>query len=155
MESIQHTFPPLVLRGRSLLPIIQGGMGVGISAHGLAGAVAREGAVGTIASVDLRRLHPDLMQRTRKCRDPAQLAATNVEALDREIRAARAIAGPTGFIAVTLRTFSPTPCTSTSTASTFFRLRRVSASRFRTGPSPAHSRSDVSPFTNANCPYNW
>jgi nitronate monooxygenase len=100
MESIQHTFPPLVLRGRSLLPIIQGGMGVGISAHGLAGAVAREGAVGTIASVDLRRLHPDLMQRTRKCRDPAQLAATNVEALDREIRAARAIAGPTGFIAV-------------------------------------------------------
>ena len=100
MVSIQHSFPPLVLRGRTLLPIIQGGMGVGISAHGLAGAVAREGAVGTIASVDLRRLHPDLMQRTRKCRDPAQLAATNVEALDREIRAARAIAGPTGFIAV-------------------------------------------------------
>ena len=100
MVSIQHSFPPFVLRGRTLLPIIQGGMGVGISAHGLAGAVAREGAVGTIASVDLRRLHQDLMQRTRKCRDPAQLAATNVEALDREIRAARAIAGPTGFIAV-------------------------------------------------------
>lgn len=100
MELSQTLLPPLVLRGRKLLPIIQGGMGVGISAHGLAGAVAREGAVGTIASVDLRRLHPDLMQRTRKCRDPAQLAATNVEALDREICAARAIAGPTGFIAV-------------------------------------------------------
>ena len=31
---------PLQLAGRSLLPVVQGGMGVGISAHGLAGAVA-------------------------------------------------------------------------------------------------------------------
>ena len=45
---------PLV-KGRSLLPIVQGGMGVGISAHRLAGNVARLGAMGTIASVDLRR----------------------------------------------------------------------------------------------------
>ncbi len=92
--------PPLTIRGRPLLPIIQGGMGVGVSAHRLAGAVAREGAVGTIASVDLRRLHPDLMARTRKTFDPDAQAATNVEALDREIRAAREIAGPDGFIAV-------------------------------------------------------
>jgi nitronate monooxygenase len=35
---------PLRLAGRSLLPVVQGGMGVGVSAHGLAGAVAREGA---------------------------------------------------------------------------------------------------------------
>ncbi len=34
-------FPPLMIRGRSLLPIVQGGMGVGISAHRLAGSVAR------------------------------------------------------------------------------------------------------------------
>ena len=48
-----HTFFPLLtIRGRKLLPVIQGGMGVGISGHRLAGAVAREGAVGTIASVD-------------------------------------------------------------------------------------------------------
>lgn len=94
------SFPPLVIRGRRLLPIIQGGMGVGVSAHRLAGAVAAEGAVGTIASVDLRRLHDDLMRRLRKCRDPAVHSAANVEALDREIRAARAIAGPDGFIAV-------------------------------------------------------
>lgn len=100
MQLSQTPLPPLVLRGRRLLPIIQGGMGVGISAHRLAGTVAREGAIGTIASVDLRRLHPDLMQRTRKCRNQAALAATNVEALDREIVAARAIAGPGGFIAV-------------------------------------------------------
>ena len=90
----------MVIRGRQLLPIIQGGMGVGISAHRLAGAVANEGAVGTIASVDLRRLHPDLMRRTRKTFDHEALAQTNIEALDREVRAARDIAGADGYIAV-------------------------------------------------------
>ncbi len=75
-------------------------MGVGISAHRLAGAVANEGAVGTIASVDLRRLHPDLMRRTRKTFDHDALAQTNIEALDREVRAARDIAGADGYIAV-------------------------------------------------------
>lgn len=97
---LDSLFPPLVLRGQSCLPIIQGGMGVGISAHRLAGAVAREGAIGTIASVELRRLHPDIMQRTHRCRDHATLAESNLEALDREILAARQIAGPDGFIAV-------------------------------------------------------
>ncbi|HEU4844705.1 MAG TPA: nitronate monooxygenase, partial [Burkholderiaceae bacterium] len=52
------------IRDKLLLPIVQGGMGVGVSAHRLAGSVAREGAMGTIASVDLRRHHPDLMQST-------------------------------------------------------------------------------------------
>lgn len=97
---INTSFPFLTLRGRRLLPIVQGGMGVGISAHRLAGAVAKEGAVGTIASVELRRLHPDIMERGRKCRDHTVLAEGNLEALDREIRAAREIAGPAGFIAV-------------------------------------------------------
>ena len=55
---------PLHLGGRTLLPIVQGGMGVGVSAHRLAGSVAALGAVGTISSVDLRRHHPDLMERT-------------------------------------------------------------------------------------------
>ncbi|MEK6551151.1 MAG: nitronate monooxygenase family protein [Pseudomonadota bacterium] len=94
------SLPLLTIRGRQLLPVVQGGMGVGISAHRLAGAVAQAGAVGTIASVDLRRLHPDLMQRLRKCNDPVMHGAANVEALDREVRAARNIAGPDGFIAV-------------------------------------------------------
>jgi nitronate monooxygenase len=100
--SFSSPFPPLVIRGRPLRPIIQGGMGVGISAHRLAGTVAAQGAIGTIASVDLRRLHDDLMRRLRKCRDPAAHSAANLEALDREIRAARAIAGPDGFIAVNI-----------------------------------------------------
>ena len=55
----------LTLGGRELLPLVQGGMGVGVSAHRLAGSVAALGGVGTISSVDLRRHHPDLMERTR------------------------------------------------------------------------------------------
>lgn len=91
--------PFLKIRGRELLPVIQGGMGVGISAHRLAGAVAREGAVGTIASIDLRVHHPDLMERTRRTKDRGIIDAANLEALDREIRSARDVA-PRGFIAV-------------------------------------------------------
>jgi nitronate monooxygenase len=83
---VDSLFPPLVIRGQALLPIVQGGMGVGISAHRLAGTVAREGAIGTIASVELRRLHPDIMQRTHRCRDHVTLAESNLEALDREIQ---------------------------------------------------------------------
>jgi nitronate monooxygenase len=82
-----------------LLPVVQGGMGVGISAHRLAGTVAALGGVGTIASVDLRRHHPDLMARSAHA-DKATVDAANLEALDREIRAARALAGGNGMIAV-------------------------------------------------------
>lgn len=92
--------PPLRLRGKTLLPVIQGGMGVGVSAHRLAGNVAREGAVGTIASVDLRRLHPDLMAATGRCRDRASIEAANLKALAREIRLAQEIANGRGAIAV-------------------------------------------------------
>ena len=31
---------PLIIKGKTVLPIVQGGMGVGVSAHQLAGAVA-------------------------------------------------------------------------------------------------------------------
>ncbi|MBK8526385.1 MAG: nitronate monooxygenase [Rubrivivax sp.] len=79
-------------------------MGVGISAHRLAGSVAAENAVGTISSVDLRRLHPDLMERTGHLRvgDEAKQAinAANLEALAREIRAARTLSQGRGLLAV-------------------------------------------------------
>lgn len=96
------------LRGRRLLPIVQGGMGVGISAHRLAGSVAACGALGTLSSVDLRRHHPDLMARCAQAEttdpDPATMRAVidqaNLEALDREIGAARCIASGRGAIAV-------------------------------------------------------
>src|SRR5487761_2312504 len=85
----------LQLGGRALLPIVQGGMGVGVSAHRLAGTVAGLGGTGTISSVDLRRHHPDLMERTRDLAPgeaatqaaKADINAANLEALEREIRA--------------------------------------------------------------------
>ncbi|MBY0446958.1 MAG: nitronate monooxygenase, partial [Burkholderiales bacterium] len=94
------SFKPLQIAGRSLLPIVQGGMGVGISAHKLAGAVAKENALGTIASVDLRQHHPDLLAATHRCLDADLIDKTNLTALDREIRAAKEIANGCGMIAV-------------------------------------------------------
>jgi nitronate monooxygenase len=90
----------LIVRGRALLPIVQGGMGVGVSAHRLAGAVARAGGVGTIASIDLRHHHPDLVEATRRVRKLDTLNCVNRIALDREIRAALEIADGHGLIAV-------------------------------------------------------
>jgi nitronate monooxygenase len=90
-------------RGRELLPVVQGGMGVGISAGRLAGTVASFGGVGTISSVDLRRLHPDLMEATGDLTGPEakpRIDAANKEALDRELRRARQIARGRGLIAV-------------------------------------------------------
>jgi len=97
---INTDLPLLNIQQHQLLPIIQGGMGVGISAHKLAGAVASEGAIGTVASVELRRLHHDIMEKTHRCRDHETLFEGNLTALDREIVAARNIAGDNGFIAV-------------------------------------------------------
>jgi nitronate monooxygenase len=98
---VDHSrFPALIIKGRRLLPLVQGGMGVGVSGHRLAGNVARHNAVGTIASVDLRRQHEDLMAETGRCRDRAAIERANLVALDREIRAAREIARGRGMIAV-------------------------------------------------------
>ncbi len=90
----------LTIRGREMLPIVQGGMGVGVSAHRLAGTVAGEGGMGTISSVDLRRHHPDLMQATGRSRDKRAIDDANLVALEREIRAARELAGGRGMISV-------------------------------------------------------
>ena len=95
---------PLRIAGRELLPIVQGGMGVGVSAHRLAGSVAAMGAMGTISSVDLRRLHPDLMEQTGHLRvgpeAKAAVNAANLEALEREIVAARRLSQGRGLLAV-------------------------------------------------------
>lgn len=93
-------FPALTIKNKTLLPIVQGGMGVGVSAHRLAGTVAALGAMGTISSVDLRRHHEDLMAETGRCRDKAAINAANLVALDREIGAALALANGRGMVAV-------------------------------------------------------
>jgi nitronate monooxygenase len=95
-----QSLPAWSLRGRSLVPVVQGGMGVGVSAHRLAGSVARLGAMGTISSVDLRQHHPDLLAAGAKVRDREILDGHNLVALDREIRAALALSEGHGAIAV-------------------------------------------------------
>ncbi len=96
----QTTARRWMLRGRALLPVVQGGMGIGVSAHRLAGSVAALGALGTISSVDLRHHHPDLLERSAGSTDRAALNAVNLIALDREIRAALTLAGGRGAVAV-------------------------------------------------------
>ena len=92
------------LGGRELIPVVQGGMGVGVSAGGLAGTVARHGGIGTVSSVDLRRLHPDLMAETGHLeKEPdarERIDAANLVALDREIRRAKETSQGQGLIAV-------------------------------------------------------
>lgn len=95
---------PWRLGDKELLPIVQGGMGVGVSAGGLAGTVAGLGAFGTISSVDLRRHHSDLMlaavEAAREADAKARIDAVNLEALGREIARARKLAGGCGLVAV-------------------------------------------------------
>jgi nitronate monooxygenase len=75
-------------------------MGVGVSAHRLAGTVARAGAVGTVASIDLRHHHPDLLEMSADTRDKAAIDRTNLIALDREVTRALALSEGRGAIAV-------------------------------------------------------
>lgn len=62
------------------IPIIQGGMGVGISLSGLATAVANEGGIGVISATGIGMLEPDFNENFRKA---------NKRALRREIVKAR------------------------------------------------------------------
>ena len=100
----QSGLAPLRLAGRTLLPIVQGGMGIGVSAHRLAGSVAQAGGVGTLSSVDLRRHHPDLMARTRGLgygpEAKEAINAANLEAVEREIVAARQLSQGHGLLAM-------------------------------------------------------
>lgn len=62
------------------VPIIQGGMGVGISLSGLAAAVANEGGVGVISSAGLGLLYKNLA---------ADFLEASIEGLKEELRKAR------------------------------------------------------------------
>ena len=62
------------------LPIIQGGMGIGISLSGLASAVADEGGVGVIATAGIGMLEPDFSTNWLEA---------NIRALKKEIKKAR------------------------------------------------------------------
>jgi hypothetical protein len=66
----RNSLNALQLGGQTLLPVVQGGMGVGLSAHKLAGSVAALGAMGTISSVDLRRHHPGALHAFARAEKP-------------------------------------------------------------------------------------
>ncbi|MFC2112444.1 NAD(P)H-dependent flavin oxidoreductase [Bacteroidota bacterium] len=62
------------------LPVIQGGMGIGISRSGLAGAVANEGGVGVIAAAGIGMLEPDYAKN---------FIEANIRGLKKEIQKAK------------------------------------------------------------------
>ena len=80
------------IKGKALeLPLIQGGMGIGVSLGGLAGHVAACGGMGVISTANPGYLEEDFWE------DPL---AANLRALRREVAKAREIAGGRGLIAV-------------------------------------------------------
>ncbi|WP_251492082.1 NAD(P)H-dependent flavin oxidoreductase [Otoolea muris] len=70
------------------LPVIQGGMGVGISLSSLAGAVAREGGIGLISTAQIGFREPDFAEDSQ---------AANLRAIEKELKKAREIA-PKGIL---------------------------------------------------------
>jgi len=72
-------------------PILQGGMGVGVSLHKLAGAVSKAGGIGCISTADIGFKKPDFLKNPLKA---------NLEAIGEEIKMAREIAGEDKILAV-------------------------------------------------------
>lgn len=66
------------------VPIIQGGMGIGISLSSLAGAVAKEGGIGVLSAAQIGYKEPDFMENPQKA---------NLRAIGKHIERAREIAG--------------------------------------------------------------
>ena len=75
----------------SKYPIIQGGMGVGVSLHKLAGNVSKEGGIGVISTADIGYKEEDFNTNPLKA---------NLRAIGTEIKKAREIAGEDKILAV-------------------------------------------------------
>ena len=74
-------------------PIIQGGMGVGVSLHKLAGAVSREGGIGIISTADIGYQEEDFEKNPNEA---------NLRAIGKEIKLAREIAGEDKILGVNI-----------------------------------------------------
>ena len=92
-SKLQWTRMPKLKIGDSVakLPIVQGGMGVGISLSGLASAVANEGGIGVIAANSIGMLDPDYYATHKDA---------NTIALRKEIRKAKQMSS--GIIGVNI-----------------------------------------------------
>ena len=75
------------------IPIIQGGMGVGISRSSLAGAVAREGGIGVISTAQIGYDEEGFEGHEQEC---------NLRAIDRHIARAKEIAQGAGLVGVNI-----------------------------------------------------
>ena len=75
-------------------PLIQGGMGVGISGANLAGHASRCGAIGTIASVGLCHDSPLLREKSHNYFEVNRIV------IKETLAKARALAGEDGILAV-------------------------------------------------------
>lgn len=84
--------PLTIGRHTAQIPVVQGGMGVGISLSGLASAVSREGGVGVISAVEIGMNDPDYRKNKKDA---------NIRALQKEIRRARDLSG-SGVIGVNI-----------------------------------------------------
>lgn len=74
------------------IPIIQGGMGIGVSRSGLASAVANEGGIGIISGAQIGYTEPDFETNSLEA---------NIRALKKEIKKARELS-PKGILGVNL-----------------------------------------------------
>lgn len=77
----------------SKYPIIQGGMGVGVSMHNLAGTVSKEGGIGIISTADIGYQEEDFEKEPMKA---------NLRAIGKEIKKARKIAGEDKILGVNI-----------------------------------------------------
>lgn len=85
--------PPLKIGDLTAkVPIIQGGMGVGVSGSSLASAVANEGGIGVISGVQIGYKEKDFRENT---------VEANLRALKKEIQKARALS-PNGILGVNI-----------------------------------------------------
>lgn len=76
------------------VPLIQGGMGVGISLGRLAGSVAKAGGVGVISTAQIGYREPDFHRNTEQA---------NLRAIEKEMQKAREIS-PDGIIGYNVMT---------------------------------------------------
>lgn len=77
----------------SKYPIMQGGMGVGVSLHNLAGNVSKEGGIGIISTADIGYQEEDFKTNPLKA---------NLRAIGKEIKKARQIAGEDKILGVNI-----------------------------------------------------
>lgn len=87
--------PELIIGNlKAQFPIIQGGMGIGVSLNNLAAAVANAGGIGVISAVQNGFAEPDFIKNTLQA---------NIRALKKEIQMARE-KSPKGIIGVNIMT---------------------------------------------------